>query len=279
MPKNKLIMPVVKWVGGKRQIISDIISYIPTNFVTFYEPFLGGGAVFFKLQPDRAVVNDRNKELMNMYKVIRDNVEDLITQLQKHKNEKEHFYMVRELDRDKKTYLLLSDVEKAARVIYLNKTCYNGLFRVNRAGEFNTPYGGYKNPRIFDVSILRAVSQFLNKPRIILLNEDFETALEKISKDSFVYFDPPYDPVSDTASFTGYDKGGFNREEQIRLKKVCDKLNERGIKFLLSNSATDFIKELYKDYKIKMVKARRAINSVGKKRGEVEELLVMNYER
>lgn len=279
MPKNKLIMPVVKWVGGKRQIISDIISYIPTNFVTFYEPFLGGGAVFFKLQPDRAVVNDRNKELMNMYKVIRDNVEDLITQLQKHKNEKEHFYRVRELDRDKKTYLLLSDVEKAARVIYLNKTCYNGLFRVNRAGEFNTPYGGYKNPRIFDVSILRAVSQFLNKPRIILLNEDFETALEKISKDSFVYFDPPYDPVSDTASFTGYDKGGFNREEQIRLKKVCDKLNERGIKFLLSNSATDFIKELYKDYKIKMVKARRAINSVGKKRGEVEELLVMNYER
>lgn len=271
-------MPIVKWVGGKRQIIDDITKCIP-KFSTYYEPFLGGGAVLFELQPKKAVVNDQNEELMNMYTVIRDNVEDLIHLLAQHKNDKEHFYKVRELDRDKKLYATLSNIEKAARIIYLNKTCYNGLFRVNRAGEFNTPFGKYKNPKILDEVTLRAVSHYLNHSKIKLLNEDFEMSLKGIRKGAFVYFDPPYDPISDTASFTGYDKGGFGREEQIRLKKVCDRLNERGIKFLLSNSATDFILDLYKDYSITFVKARRAINSIAEKRGEVYEVLVMNYEQ
>jgi len=278
MSKNKLVMPIVKWVGGKRQIIDDITKCIP-KFSTYYEPFLGGGAVLFELQPKKAVVNDQNEELMNMYTVIRDNVEDLIHLLAQHKNDKEHFYKVRELDRDKKLYATLSNIEKAARIIYLNKTCYNGLFRVNRAGEFNTPFGKYKNPKILDEVTLRAVSHYLNHSKIKLLNEDFEMSLKGIRKGAFVYFDPPYDPISDTASFTGYDKGGFGREEQIRLKKVCDRLNERGIKFLLSNSATDFILDLYKDYSITFVKARRAINSIAEKRGEVYEVLVMNYEQ
>lgn len=279
MSNNKLVMPVVKWVGGKRQIINQISKYIPKNFSTYYEPFLGGGAVLFGLQPKRAVVNDQNEELMNMYTVIKDNVEDLILHLAQHKNDKDHFYRIRELDRDKKLYANLSAVERAARVIYLNKTCYNGLFRVNRAGEFNTPFGNYKNPKILDEVTLRALSHYLNTSKIKLLNEDFEISLKGIRKEAFVYFDPPYDPISDTASFTGYDKGGFGREEQIRLKRVCDKLNERGIKFLLSNSATDFIQELYSDYFIIFVRARRAINSIPEKRGEVDEVLVMNYEQ
>lgn len=278
MSKNKLVMPIVKWVGGKRQIIDDITKCIP-KLSTYYEPFLGGGAVLFELQPQKAVVNDQNEELMNMYTVIRDNVEDLIHLLAQHKNEKEYFYKVRELDRDKKLFATLSNIEKAARIIYLNKTCYNGLFRVNRAGEFNTPFGKYKNPKILDEVTLRAVSHYLNNSKIKLLNEDFEVSLKGIRKGAFVYFDPPYDPISDTASFTGYDKGGFGKEKQIRLKKVCDRLNERGIKFLLSNSATDFILDLYKDYIITFVKARRAINSVAEKRGEVDEVLVMNYEQ
>ena len=276
MSKNMHVMPIVKWVGGKRQIIEDITRCIP-KFSTYYEPFLGGGAVLFELQPQKALVNDQNEELMNMYTVIRDNVEDLIHILSQHQNDKEHFYKVRELDRDKKLYATLSNIEKAARIIYLNKTCYNGLFRVNLAGEFNTPFGKYKNPKILDEVALRAVSQYLNKSKVRLLNEDFEASLKGIRKGAFVYFDPPYDPISDTASFTGYDKGGFGKEEQIRLKKVCDRLNERGIKFLLSNSATDFIQDLYKDYRITFVKARRAINSIAEKRGEVDEVLVMNY--
>jgi len=279
MSKNTLVVPVVKWVGGKRQIISEISKYIPKKFSTYYEPFLGGGAVLFALQPQKAVVNDQNEELMNMYAVIRDRVEDLILLLEQHRNEKEHFYKIRELDRDKKQYAKLTDVERAARIIYLNKTCYNGLFRVNRAGEFNTPFGNYKNPKIVNEVALRAVSDYLKSGKVKLLNEDFEVSLKGIRKGAFVYFDPPYDPVSDTSNFTGYDKGGFGRDEQIRLKRVCDKLNDRGIKFLLSNSATDFIQELYKDYIVSLVRARRAINSVAEKRGEVDEVLVMNYEQ
>lgn len=277
MAKDKFVAPVVKWVGGKRQIIREILKYIP-EFSTYYEPFLGGGAVLFALQPNQAVVNDQNEELINMYKVIRDNVEELIYHLSQHKNEKEYFYRIRELDRNKKAYSKLSNVERAARIIYLNKTCYNGLFRVNRAGQFNTPFGNYKNPKIVDEVTLKAVSRYLSNADVKILNCDFEEAVEDIKKGDFVYFDPPYDPVSDTASFTGYDKGGFGKSEQIRLKKVCDRLNARGIKFLLSNSATEFILDLYKDYNITFVKARRAINSVPEKRGEIDEVLVMNYD-
>lgn len=279
MRKNKLVMPVVKWVGGKRQIIDQLLRFMPNTFSSYYEPFLGGGALLFARQPNRAIVNDQNKELMNMYTVIRDNVEDLIFLLSQYKNDKEQFYKARELDRSRQLYAQLSSIEKAARIIFLNKTCYNGLFRVNRAGQFNTPFGNYKNPKILDEVTLRAVSYYLKNSNIRLLNTDFEESLKGIRKGAFVYFDPPYDPVSDTASFTGYDKGGFGKEEQFRLKKLCDKLNERGVKFLLSNSATDFIIDLYTDYTISFVKARRAINSVAEKRGEVDEVLVMNYEQ
>jgi DNA adenine methylase len=278
MKKNPLVAPVVKWVGGKRQLLQDISNHIPDKFFTYYEPFLGGGAVLFHLQPNRAVVNDINEELINIYTVIRDNLEELIEDLKRHKNEADYFYEIRELDRDKKTYSQLSNIEKASRIIYLNKTCYNGLFRVNQQGEYNAPFGRYKNPNIVNETTLRAVSNYFNRVKITFKCGDFEEAVKGIRKGSFVYFDPPYDPVSDSANFTGYDKGGFDREEQTRLKELCDKLDTKGVKFLLSNSATEFILELYKDYNITIVQANRAINSKGDKRGKVDEVLVKNYE-
>lgn len=276
MQKNKLVAPVVKWVGGKRQILDEIIKYVPGNFSEYYEPFLGGGAVLFELQPKKAVVNDINNELMNIYEVIMKNVEELIEDLKQHKNEKEHFNKIRELDRDRERYNMLTPVQRASRIIYLNKTCYNGLFRVNKSGEFNVPFGNYKNPNIADEITLRAVSSYFNRSKIRFTCQDFADVLKRAGKGAFVYLDPPYDPVSETASFTGYDKGGFDRDEQIRLKKTCDKLNKKGVKFLLSNSATEFIRDLYQDYRIEAIRAKRAINSKADRRGDVDEVLVMN---
>lgn len=277
MAKNKLVSPVVKWVGGKRQLLDEIVPLFPKRMTTYCEPFLGGGAVLFCHQPKSAIVNDLNGDLMLVYEVIRDDVEDLIEDLQRHENTSEYFYALRDLDRDKESYGAMSKVKRASRVIYLNKTCYNGLFRVNASGEFNSPFGHYKNPSIVNAPVLRAVSKYLLENNIELLSEDFETTLQRVPRGGFVYLDPPYDPVSDTASFTGYNSGGFDRNEQIRLKECCDILTQRGVKFLLSNSATSFIKELYKDYTVATVHAKRAINSDASKRGAIEEVLIRNY--
>lgn len=277
MTKNKLVSPVVKWVGGKRQLLDEIMPLLPKQITMYCEPFLGGGAVLFARQPQNAIINDLNGDLMLVYEVIKDDVESLITSLQKHENTSEYFYQVRDLDRDKESYQLLSKIEKASRIIYLNKTCYNGLFRVNAAGEFNSPFGYYKKPNIVNALVLRAVSKYLSSANIQLFSEDFAATLKRVPKGGFVYLDPPYDPVSDTASFTGYNKGGFDRAEQIRLKECCDALNKRGVKFLLSNSATDFIRNLYAEYTIQTVYAKRAINSDADKRGAVQEVLIRNY--
>jgi len=274
--KNNLVQPFLKWAGGKRQLLSEIRKYVPKNYATYYEPFIGGGAVLFDLQPKTAIVNDSNTDLINVYETIRNDVETLIKEVKKHKNTKEHFYKIRELDRSKK-FEAMNNAEKAARIIYLNKTCYNGLFRVNSQGQFNVPFGKYKNPEFVNEIILRAVSHYLNLSNITFLNEDFATSLKRIKKNSFVYFDPPYDPVSDTSSFTGYTLDGFDHNEQIRLKEICDSLDKKGCKFLLSNSATPFIKELYSNYKIEVVQVGRAINSVASKRGKIDEVLVRNY--
>lgn len=272
------VAPVLKWAGGKRQVLTEIKRRVPGSFSTYYEPFLGGGAVLFALQPDTACANDVNSELINVYQVIQDNVEELISHLKKHKNTEEYFYDIRELDRDKERYARLTPVQKASRIIYLNKTCYNGLFRVNKAGQFNTPFGGYRRPNIVNASTLRAVSKYLGQADIRFSCEDFETALQPAAAGDFVYLDPPYDPVSDTANFTGYDKGGFGRDEQVRLKETCDRLDREGVRFLLSNSATDFIMGLYRGYRIEVIRARRAVNSRADRRGVVDEVLVMNYE-
>jgi len=209
--------------------------------------------------------------------MIKDEPEALIDALKLHSNSEDYFYAVREQDRDKDAYRALTPVQRASRLLFLNKTCYNGLFRVNRAGEFNTPYGHYKYPNIVNDVIIRAVSAYFRRAHISLSCLDFAATLQSATKDDFVYLDPPYDPVSDTSSFTGYDKGGFNQGEQKRLKLMCDELNSRGVKFLLSNSSTPFVRDLYSQYRIELVHAKRAINSKADKRGEVEEVLVMNY--
>lgn len=276
--KNRLVAPVLKWVGGKRQLIDNLSPLLPKRITSYYEPFVGGGALLFHLQPNTAHINDINKDLICVYNVIRENVDNLIKELKKYKNESAFFYSVRDWDRDREKYCSLSDVEKAARIIYLNKTCYNGLYRVNNAGEFNSPFGNYRNPNIVNEPVLRAVSAYFNGATIYFSSVDYEEALEGIKKSSFVYFDPPYDPISETASFTGYSRGGFSKDDQIRLRKCCDDLDKRGIRFMLSNSATPFIMRQYASYNITVVQAKRNINSIGSKRGDVDEILVRNYE-
>lgn len=278
--KNLVLSPVLKWVGGKRQLLNDIIPMIPKNCSTYVEPFIGGGAVLFELQPKKAIINDFNSELINVYTVIRDYSEELIKELQFHKdnNTSEHFYAVREYDRKPEFFSQMTPVQKAARVIYLNKTCYNGLYRVNSAGQFNSPYGKYKNPNIVNETVIRAMSKYFNENNIVIKNEDFKEALKGLRRGAFVYLDPPYMPISSSSSFTGYTENGFNEDKQRELKELCDKLDKKGIKFLQSNSDCEFIRELYSSYRIKTIKAKRAINSKGNSRGEINEVLIYNYE-
>lgn len=274
--KNKLVSPFLKWVGGKRQLINQITERKPGRFNRYFEPFIGGGAVFLHLQPSRATINDANSELINVYHVIRDNPEELISDLKSHKKESDYFYELRALDRSP-AFANLAPVKRASRFIYLNKTCYNGLYRVNNAGEFNTPYGRYKNPNIVNEPVVRAVSTYLNTADVEILNADYEAALANAKRNDFIYLDPPYHPLSETANFTGYVQGGWNEDDQIRLRDVCHDLNRKGVKFLLSNSSAPLIRELYADYRIHTVKATRAINSVANARGEVDEYLICNY--
>lgn len=277
--KNPLVQPLLKWVGGKRQLLNEIVPMIPEHITTYVEPFIGGGAVLFDIQPKKAIINDRNSELINVYKTIKDNPEMLIEELKIHNenNDSEYFYNLRAIDREE-NYDEYDDIKKASRIIYLNKTCYNGLYRVNSSGFFNTPYGKYKSPNIVNEVTIRALYNYFNSANIKILNDDYKVALKGLRKGAFVYFDPPYVPISTSSSFTGYTEGGFTLKHQEELKLECDKLNKRGIKFLLSNSDCDFIRDLYKDYNIKTVRAKRAINSNSLKRGEINEVLVYNYD-
>lgn len=276
---NKLVAPFLKWVGGKRQLMPSIVEHLPENIkdYKYIEPFIGGGAVLFHLQPKNAIINDFNEELINVYQVIKNNLDELITDLKKHKNEAEYFYSIRGLDRNGELKKL-SAVQRASRVIFLNKTCFNGLYRVNNAGEFNSPFGRYKNPNIVNEPTLKAVNKFLNSNNIDIKSGDYSEILKQADKKCFVYLDPPYHPISESSNFTGYVQGGWNMYDQIDLKTTCDELHKKGVKFLLSNSSAEFIKDLYKDYKITIVKANRAINSNGADRGEVDEVLIRNYE-
>ncbi|MGZ3599600.1 MAG: DNA adenine methylase [Ktedonobacterales bacterium] len=280
MKPNPLARPFLKWAGGKRQLLSALLAHRPKEMGTYYEPFLGGGAVLLALQPTRAIVNDTNAELITCYEVVRDNVEDLIALLNDHKarNSEDYYYEIRDWDRDS-SYFERPPVERAARIIYLNKTCYNGLFRVNAQGQFNVPYGRYASPTIGHDSVLRAVSHYLSTNDVQFRNVDFAQATHDAQAGDFIYFDPPYDPVSSTASFTGYDVNGFAKDEQRRLRDHIDELTLRGCKVMLSNAYTPFIVDLYQAYDCLRVEATRAINSNGKRRGKVAEILVMNYDR
>lgn len=266
--------PIVKWVGGKRQLMFELLKNMPENYNRYFEPFIGGGALFFELQPDNAYISDLNDELINLYKVVRDNVEELITDLQKHDISKEYFIEIRNIDRTEE-YKNWSNVKKASRFIYLNRTCFNGMYRVNSKGEFNVPFGHYKNPRILDENNLINCSNLLQRTEI--RHADFSEILKKVKKGDFVYFDPPYVPLSETSSFTSYTKDGFDLDMQFKLRDVCDELDSMGVKFLLSNSDTKLVNELYENYNIKKVFASRQINANADGRGKITEVLVRNY--
>ncbi|MDI6880266.1 MAG: DNA adenine methylase [Desulfitobacteriaceae bacterium] len=268
--------PFLKWAGGKRQLLPEIIKQMPETFHTYYEPFVGAGAVLFRLEPTQAVVSDINEELINTYCVIRDSLEELLVELGKHQNEREYYYAVRDSDLSPE-FGERSPVEKAARIIYLNKTCFNGLFRVNSKGHFNVPFGRYVHPKICDVENLRAVHAYLSEHQVEILHQDFEAVLTQAVEGDFVYLDPPYEPLSETSSFTSYSLKGFNQAEQVRLKKVFDKLTERGVDVLLSNSASPFIVDLYAEYHPLLVSATRTINSKASLRGKIDEVLIKNY--
>ena len=271
--------PFLKWAGGKRQLLPAIREYIPAKYTDYYEPFVGAGAVLFSLQPQKSTINDTNRELVNCYQVIKDQPEELLALCQQHQanNSKEYYYKLREQDR-RDDFGDRSSVTRAARIIYLNKTCFNGLFRVNSKGQFNVPYGQYKNPTIADSTVIKAISTYLNQGQVNILNGDFALAVAKAKAGAFIYLDPPYHPLSATSSFTGYSMNGFGEKEQKRLKELCDDLTARGCQVLISNSTAPLIKSLYNDsrYEVIEVKATRAINAVSSKRGQINELLIYN---
>ena len=274
---NNEIKPILKWVGGKRQLLSEIMPLIQKDCSIYVEPFIGGGAIFFELQPTKAIINDYNSELINLYSVIKNKPTKLIEELKKleTKNNKEDFYEIRNLDRND-NWNTKSNVEKAARTIYLNKTCFNGLYRVNSKGYFNTPFGFYKNPNICNEKLILDISKYLNENDITLMCGDYKEALKNLPESAFVYLDPPYMPISKTSSFTSYTDAEFEWKQQLELKEECDKLQKQGIKFIQSNSDCPEIRELYKDYEIKTVYAKRNINSKGNARGEITEVLILN---
>ena len=271
---NQITYPIVKWVGGKRQLMFELLKNLPKSYNRYFEPFIGGGALFFELQPDNAYISDMNEELINLYFVVRDSVDELVHDLNKHEISKEYFLKIRNLDRMEK-YFKLSNVEIASRFIYLNRTCFNGMYRVNSKGEFNVPFGNYKNPRIIDENNLLNCSELLKKTEIKCA--DFSEIIHKVQKGDFVYFDPPYVPLNETSSFTSYTKDGFDIDMQFKLRDVCDELDSMGVKFMLSNSDTKLVNELYVNYNIKKVFASRQINANANGRGKITEVLVRNY--
>jgi len=272
--ENVVCKPFLKWPGGKRQLLCDLLERFPKKYNRFLEPFIGGGALFFKVKPVNGYISDINPDLINMYEVVKYNVHELIEDLKKHKNTEEYFYKIRSADRTEE-YKHWSKVEKASRLGYLNKTCFNGLYRMNSNGYFNVPFGFYKKPNIVDEDNLLACSALLQKTEIALAS--FE-AVENIAQEGdLVYFDPPYVPLNKTSSFTKYYKDDFDLDSQFVLRELCDTLTRKGVMFILSNSYTETVKDLYKNYNVKIVKANRAINCKGYGRGKINELIIPNY--
>jgi DNA adenine methylase len=271
----KEVPTLVKWAGGKKQLLEQFKKYFPKKIDRYFDPFVGGGAITFyilkKYKPKKVFISDINEELINVYKIVKNDVEELIKLLKQYKklHNKEVYYNVRAEDSK-----LLSDVSRAGRFIYLNKTCFNGLYRVNSKGGFNVPIGSYKNPLICGEEDLREISNILKNVKIEAVS--FEKVLSYAKKGDFVYFDPPYYPLK-KSSFTTYTKGNFLEEEQKQLAKVFKKLDEKGCNVMLSNSDTKFIKNLYKDSSINFVKATRMINCNAKKRGKINEVVITNY--
>jgi DNA adenine methylase len=273
------VLPLfLKWAGGKLQLIEQFENLFPSDFRNYYEPFIGSGAVFFylksKSRPNKVILSDTNEELINCFTAVRDKPSELIEVLLNHRkrHSKQYYYEVRDLES-----IRLDSVSRAARMIYLNKTCFNGLYRVNSKGEFNVPFGDYKNPSIFDRNTLYRASQMLQDADLRVMT--FDKVLDFAGKDDFVYFDPPYIPLSKTSSFTRYSRSDFSIKEQNRLSEVFRALDSMGCFVMLSNSDHSLTRELYRDYdkNIVVVRAKRKINSVGSKRGTINEIVVTNY--
>jgi len=273
IPKETCPRPFLKWAGGKSRLIQQYIPYLPKSYKNYYEPFLGGGAVFFHLQPNVALLTDINAELITTYCCVRDNVEELIYILKEHKNRhnRDYYYSVR-------ANFEFTGLEQAARLIYLNKTCFNGLYRVNSQGKFNVPLGRYENPNICPEDLLRAASAALSTSEI--KQADFADILNyATSSDDFVFCDPPYHPISNTSYFTGYSQNSFDKKDQECLRDICVELASRGVKVMVCNSDCEFIRSLYKqiNFNIHLIEAARSINSNIKKRGMIYELLITSY--
>lgn len=274
------IRPFLKWAGGKTQLLPALMVRIPDQFGCYHEPFVGSAALFWELHnrgrlQHGAVLSDVNEALINLYRVVRDDVDELIEALQEHEHQKlsrEYFYQVRAWDRQP-NWIDRSPVERAARMIFLNRTGYNGLHRVNRRGQFNVPFGRYTNPRIVDATNLRAASQALQSVELCV--EDFRGVLERAKSGDLVYFDPPYLPLSPTSSFTAYSQHAFGEAEHRQLAHVFAQLAARGCYVLLSNSSAPLVCELYEDFQIEQVPARRAINRDAARRGTINEMLVL----
>ena len=271
--------PFVKWAGGKRSIVDKLIKLSPEEYDTYYEPFVGGGAMLFELSPKKAVINDYNIELMNVYNCIKD--EDklslMCSELHKHEtnHSDEYYYKIRDLDKDKKKFKKLPDYKRAARTIYLNKACFNGLYRVNSNNEFNVPSGKRSKVNTHGEN-LGIIHCFLNINDIKILSTDFVESVKDAKKGDFIYFDPPYD--SDTSTFNSYTENGFGKEDQIRLSEAFKELDKRGCFVMLSNYNTELVRDLYKNYHFHYVEAQRNIGAKAKDRGIVEEVIITNYE-
>ena len=274
------LTPTVKWAGGKRQIIDKLKKNCPKRYKTYYEPFVGGGALFLELKPKHAVINDLNKDLICIYKCLKSKkwYKKMIALLNEHeqKNSKEYFYEIRSLD-TRKTFIREPMYVKAARCIYLNKSCFNGLYRVNSNGCFNVPFNGKDNINCYDRKNMNALHRFFMRTNPVILSKDFEAAVATAKAGDFVYFDPPYDSLDDKNSFTSYTKDSFGKEEQKRLAKVYKDLSNKGVYVMLSNHNTKFINELYSEFNIHVINAKRMINSKADGRGDVEEVIITNY--
>jgi DNA adenine methylase len=269
----------VKWAGGKTKLIPQFKKYFPEKIDTYFEPFLGSGAIFFYLiqthKPKEVILSDVNHILIELYKNVKFNPDKLIDLLQEHKNNhsasnSEYYYKMRD-----RYNQLKNTIEKSALFLYLNKTCFNGLYRENAQGYFNVPMGKYKNPSIVNLADIKKASFILKNVEI--KEQDFENILPIVKKDDFIYLDPPYHPVSETSSFTSYSKGDFGKQDQKRLADFCKNIDEKGAKFMLSNSDTNFIKELYSEFNINLVSTRRMISADKKKRNLINELVITNY--
>ena len=280
LEETKALRPFVKWAGGKTQLLERLHAYMPETYNNYFEPFIGGGSFFLNIAPKKATINDFNAELVCAYKCFQNDelFESLKNELKKHEvnHSEEYYYQIRSMDKEE-GFLTLPIYVRAARMIYLNKSCFNGLYRVNSKGFFNVPSGRKKKVVTFDEDNFDSLREYFRNNDIMILNGDFEDAVKNAKAGDFVYFDPPYDVIENKNSFTSYAKNDFGKDEQIRLAKLYKRLSDKGVFVMLSNHNTAFINELYKDFNIHVVNAKRMINSKADGRGDVEEVIITNY--